>query len=65
VSERGGLVASFERGGFVLDAGIRAIENSGIGFPMLRQLGIDLEFLPSTVSASATSASSRCSARDG
>lgn len=46
----GGLVGSFERGGFVFDAGIRAIENSGIVFPMLRQLGIDIEFLPSTVS---------------
>jgi phytoene dehydrogenase-like protein len=46
----GGLVKSFERGGFLFDAGIRAIENSGIVFPMLRQLGIDIEFLPSTVS---------------
>jgi len=46
----GGLVNSFERGGFVFDAGIRAIENSGIVHPMLRQLGIDIEFLPSTVS---------------
>ena len=46
----GGLVGSFERGGFVFDGGIRAIENSGIIFPMLRQLGIDMELLPSTVS---------------
>jgi phytoene dehydrogenase-like protein len=46
----GGLVGSFERGGFVYDGGIRAIENSGIVVPMLRQLGIDVEFLPSTVS---------------
>lgn len=46
----GGLVGSFERGGFVYDGGIRAVENSGIVFPMLRQLGIDIEFLPSTVS---------------
>jgi phytoene dehydrogenase-like protein len=46
----GGLVNSFERGGFIFDGGIRAIENSGIVYPMLRQLGIDLEFLPSTVS---------------
>jgi phytoene dehydrogenase-like protein len=41
----GGLVNSFERGGFVFDGGIRAIENSGIVHPMLRQLGIDVEFL--------------------
>jgi hypothetical protein len=46
----GGLVGSFERGGFVFDGGIRAIENSGIVVPMLRQLGIEIEFLPSTVS---------------
>jgi phytoene dehydrogenase-like protein len=46
----GGLVNSFERGGFVFDGGIRAIESSGIVRPMLRQLGIDIEFLPSTVS---------------
>jgi len=46
----GGLVGSFERGGFVFDGGIRAIENSGIVFPMLRQLGIDIELVPSTVS---------------
>jgi phytoene dehydrogenase-like protein len=46
----GGLVSSFRRGGFVFDGGIRAIESSGIVLPMLRQLGIDVEFLPSTVS---------------
>jgi phytoene dehydrogenase-like protein len=46
----GGLVTTFERGGFVFDGGIRAMENSGIVFPMLRQLGIALEFLPSPVS---------------
>ncbi len=45
----GGLVRSFERGGFVFDAGIRAIENSGIVFPMLRQLRIELEFVTSSV----------------
>jgi len=46
----GGLVTSFERGGFVFDGGIRAIEDSGIVRPMLRQLGIELEFLTSGVS---------------
>jgi len=49
-AKTGGLVNSFEYKGFVFDGGIRAIENSGIIFPMLRQLGIDLDFLPSTVS---------------
>ncbi len=46
----GGLVNSFEYKGFVFDAVIRAIENSGIALPMLRQLGIDVEFLPNPVS---------------
>lgn len=46
----GGLVNSFEHGGFVFDGGIRAIENSGIVAPMLRQLGLHVDFLPSPVS---------------
>jgi phytoene dehydrogenase-like protein len=46
----GGLVNSFEYKGFVFDGGIRAIENSGIVRPMLRQLGIEVDFLPSPVS---------------
>ena len=43
----GGLVNSFEYKGFIFDGGIRAIENSGIVVPMLRQLGIEIDFLPS------------------
>ena len=46
----GGLANSFERNGFVFDQGIRSIENSGIVFPMLGQLGIDLPFIHSAVS---------------
>ena len=46
----GGLVNSFEQKGFVFDGGIRAIENSGIVAPMLRQLGLQVDFLPSPVS---------------
>jgi len=49
-SHCGGLVNSFERNGFVFDGGIRAIENSGIVFPMLRQLGVDIDFVKSQVS---------------
>ncbi|NBK24253.1 MAG: NAD(P)/FAD-dependent oxidoreductase, partial [Spirochaetia bacterium] len=45
----GGLVNSFERDGFVYDQGIRAIENSGIIFPMLKQLGIEIPFVRSPV----------------
>lgn len=46
----GGLVNSFDYQGFVFDGGIRGIENSGIIHPMLQQLGIEMEFLPSGVS---------------
>ncbi|HSP48569.1 MAG TPA: NAD(P)/FAD-dependent oxidoreductase [Clostridiaceae bacterium] len=46
----GGLVNSFGYKGFTFDGGIRAIENSGIVFPMLRQLGIEMEFVKSPVS---------------
>ena len=46
----GGLIHSFERGGFTWDAGIRALENSGIILPMLENLGIPLDFVKSPVS---------------
>lgn len=46
----GGHVNSFVRDGFTFDGGIRSIENSGIIFPMLKQLGIQLEFVRSSVS---------------
>lgn len=46
----GGLVQTFERKGFVFDGGLRSIENSGIVFPMLKQLGIEIEFVKSTAS---------------
>ena len=48
--ELGGLVSDFETAGFHFDAGLRAVENSGVIRPMLRDLGIDLEFLPNPVS---------------
>lgn len=46
----GGLVTSFTQEGFIFDAGIRAIENAGMMLPMLKELEIDLPFLPSKVS---------------
>ncbi|HAQ56973.1 MAG TPA: NAD(P)/FAD-dependent oxidoreductase [Acholeplasmatales bacterium] len=46
----GGLVVSFERDGYVFDGGIRAFENSGIVKPMLKQLGITVDFVRSPVS---------------
>ena len=46
----GGLVQTFERNGVYFDSGLRSIENSGIVFPMLKQLDIELEFHQVTVS---------------
>jgi len=46
----GGLVNSFERDGFVFDGGIRALENSGVVFPMLKHLGLDIEFVRNHIS---------------
>ncbi len=43
----GGLVNSFAEQGFVFDGGIRSFENSGIIFPMLKQLGIHMDFVKS------------------
>lgn len=47
--EVGGLVSSFERDGFSFDAGIRSLENQGILFPFLRNLGIDLKMIKTPV----------------
>ncbi len=46
----GGLVNSFNFKGFTFDGGIRAVENSGILFPMLRQLGLEIEFVKNNIS---------------
>jgi len=46
----GGLVNSFERDGFVFDGGIRALENSGVLFPMLKHLGLEIEFVKNHIS---------------
>lgn len=46
----GGLVSSFYYDGFLYDAGVRGIVDSGIVKPMLKQLDIDVEFVKSTVS---------------
>lgn len=48
--ECGGLVNSFSNNGFQFDAGIRALENAGIIFPMLNELGIKLDIVKSPVS---------------
>lgn len=46
----GGLVSSFSKDGFLYDGGVRGIVDSGIVKPMLKQLGIDVEFVKSIVS---------------
>jgi all-trans-retinol 13,14-reductase len=48
--ECGGLVNSFSRDGFQFETGIRALENAGIIFPMLKELGIELDVVKSPVS---------------
>ncbi len=45
----GGLIGSFSRNGFSFDAGIRALEDSGVIIPMLRSLGISIEFVKNPV----------------
>lgn len=48
--ELGGLVNSFTRDGFQFEAGVRALEDAGIIFPMLKDLGIELDVVKSPVS---------------
>lgn len=48
--ECGGLVNTFSHNGFHFDAGIRALEDAGIIFTMLKDLGIEMEFVKSPVS---------------
>lgn len=46
----GGLLSTFESSGFVFDSGPRAFINSGIVKPILRDLGIDWEYLENKIS---------------
>ncbi len=48
-SKVGGLVSSFYKEGFLFDAGVRGIVDSGIVKPMLKQLDIEIEFVKSIV----------------
>lgn len=45
----GGLINSFYKDGFLYDAGVRGILDSGIVKPMLKQLGIEVEFVKNEV----------------
>ena len=46
----GGLVNSFSSRGYTFDAGIRALEDSGVISPMLRSLGLSLDLVKNPVS---------------
>jgi phytoene dehydrogenase-like protein len=46
----GGLLNTFERDGFFFDGGIRATENSGVLFPMIKKLGLDIAFVRNQIS---------------
>ena len=46
----GGLINSFERDGIIFDGGIRALENAGALFPMLKQLGIEIDLIKNNIS---------------
>lgn len=46
----GGLVNTFLHQGYAFDAGIRAFENSGILFPMLKSLGLEIPMVQNPVS---------------
>ncbi len=48
-STLGGLVGSFELDGFVFDKGARGIIDSGIVMPMLRQQGVEIDFLENPI----------------
>lgn len=45
----GGLVSTFEKDGFRFEGGVRALIDAGIVLPMLRELGIEMEVVPSPV----------------
>lgn len=45
----GGLVSTFEKDGFLFEGGVRALIDAGIIVPMLRELGIEMETVPSPV----------------
>ncbi len=45
----GGLIHTFHHRGFSFDGGIRAFEDSGALLPMLRLLGIDMDFVQNPV----------------
>jgi phytoene dehydrogenase-like protein len=45
----GGLIGSFTMNGHTVDKGARAIIDSGIFFPMMKQLGLNIEFVKNPI----------------
>ena len=60
----GGLVDTFWHQGFAFDSGIRAFENSGIVFPMLKDLGIDMACKQNQVSIGIADQSVKLTSQD-
>ncbi len=46
----GGLIQTFHRNKVYFDGGLRSLENSGTVFPMLKQLGIEIDWVKSRTS---------------
>ena len=60
----GGMVDTFWHQGFAFDGGIRAFENSGIVFSMLKDLGIDMECKQNQVSIGIADRSVKLTSQD-
>ena len=60
----GGLVNSFSYNGFSFDAGIRALEDSGVITPMLRSLGLTLDLVKNPVSVGIADRSVRLTGKE-
>ena len=60
----GGLVDTFWHQGFAFDGGIRAFENSGIVFPLLKDLGIEMECKQNQVSIGIADQSDKLTSKD-
>ena len=60
----GGLVGTFTHEGFSFDAGIRAFEDSGVITPLLRSLGLPIEFAKNPVTVGIGNRSVRLSGEE-
>ncbi len=63
-NKTGGLVNTFLHQGYAFDGGIRAFENSGILLPMLKSLGLAIDFTQNSVSIGIENQWTRLGSRD-